>query len=160
MSIYFESDGFSNLAKDLKEFASIFPNTVKGLMRPIGRDMVAEARGRARSAFTSRTGNLLRHIKFIPTEKGGMFTTRDKLNEYKSDAYYSLFIEKGANIKPKNKKYLTFKINGEWKKVTAARIRPRPFMGPVFDEYWEGENSKGYKAFADALQKKMKEYLK
>jgi hypothetical protein len=158
MSVIFNADGFSDFAKELKTFASIFPNTVKELIKPIGKAMVTEARGRA--AFTSRTGNLLRHIKFIPTDKGGLLTTRDSLKKYRSDAYYSLFIEKGANIKPKNKKYLTFKINGEWKKVSAARIRPRPFMGPVFDEYWEGENSKGYKEFADALQKKMKEYLK
>jgi hypothetical protein len=32
-------------------------------------------------------------------------------------------------------------------------------MTPVFDEYWEGTNSKGYKALADALSKKMEDYL-
>jgi hypothetical protein len=32
-------------------------------------------------------------------------------------------------------------------------------MKPVFDEYWEGENAKGYRVLQDALQKKMAEYL-
>jgi hypothetical protein len=89
----------------------------------------------------------------------GVFTTRDSLNKYKSKTFYSLFIEKGADIKPKTKKTLTFMLNGRWIRLSSARIRPRPFMGPVFDEYWEGETAKGYKMLADALRKKAEGYL-
>jgi hypothetical protein len=32
-------------------------------------------------------------------------------------------------------------------------------MTPVFEEYWENQNAKGYKVLSDALQKKMNEYL-
>jgi hypothetical protein len=147
MSVKFEVDVQSQkLEGKLRLFASSLGPMFRGLMAAVGREMVAEARGRAGAAFTSRTGKLLRHIKFIPTEDGGVLTTRDRLNKYKSDAYYSLFLEKGANIK--------------WrKKAGAARIRSRPFMGPVFDEYWEGENAKGYRALAEALGKKLREYM-
>jgi hypothetical protein len=43
--------------------------------------------------------------------------------------------------------------------VPGVHVRGRPFMTPVFDDYWEGPNAKGYKALADALQMKMREYL-
>jgi hypothetical protein len=143
----------------LRIFSSSLGGIFKELMAATGREMVAEARSRAGAAFTSRTGNLLRHIKFIVTDTGGVLTTRDSLKKYKSSAYYSLFVEKGANIKPRNKKYLRFKINGEWKRVESVKLKPRPFMGPVFDEYWDGEHSKGYRALADALRRKLNEEL-
>jgi hypothetical protein len=124
-------------------------------MATVGKEMVAESRGRA--TFHNRTGKLLNSINFIATNDGGVLTTRKNLN--KSNVYYARFVEKGANIKAKKAKYLTFKINGEWKKVASVQTRPRPFMTPVFDEYWEGENSKGYRALSEALKQKMESYL-
>jgi hypothetical protein len=160
----------------LRSFAAMLLGTeeLRELMEPIGKDMVSEAKSRA--TFTNRTGNLFRQIKFIPTKTGGVFTTRESLETKGASkkgstlrgAYYARMLEKGADIKAtgrkprKNKgdeKYLIFKINGEWKKVPSVRTRPRPFMTPVFDEYWAGPNAKGYKALADALLKRANEHL-
>jgi hypothetical protein len=124
-------------------------------MSSVGRDMVAETK--SRTAFTNRTGKLFNAVNFIPTDNGGVLTTRKTLD--KPNVYYARFVEKARTIKPKKGKYLTFKINGEWRKAESVQTRARPFMTPVFDEYWEGANSKGYKALADALKKKMEEYL-
>jgi hypothetical protein len=161
MSVKFEADlNSKQFEYRLRLFAANMGVAFRELMKTIGGEMAAKARGRAASAFTSRTGNLLRHIKFFPSKSGGIFTTRDDPDVYKSDAYYSLFVEKGAGIKLKKKKYLVFKINGEWKKVQSARLRPRPFMGPVFDEYWKGPGAKGIQAVKAALEKEAGEAVR
>jgi hypothetical protein len=152
--IKFEVDS-KNLEGKLRLFSSSLGGIFKELMASVGKEMVDETK--SRTTFTNRTGKLFNAINFIPTDSGGVLTTRKTLN--KPNVYYARFVEKGADIKAKDGKYLTFKIDGEWKKVSSVRIRPRPFMEPVFNEYWEGENSKGYKLLADALRKKMEEYL-
>jgi hypothetical protein len=143
-----------NFEDKLKLFASSLGGIFKELMATVGKDMVSETKSRA--GFNNRTGKLLNSINFIPTDSGGALTTRKNLN--KANVYYARFVEKGRHIKPKKGKYLTFKINGEWKKVESVNIGPRPFMTPVYEEYWE-ENGKGYRALADALRKKMESYL-
>jgi hypothetical protein len=144
-----------NFENKLRIFSSSLGGIFKELMKSVGQEMVADTKSRA--AFHNRTGKLFNAINFIATDNGGILTTRKTLS--KPNVYYARFVEGGANIKAKKGKYLTFRINGEWKKVPSVNIRPRPFMKPVFDEYWEGENAKCYKALSDALQKKMSEYL-
>lgn len=157
--VKFEADLKSkHLEGQLKLFSSSLGNIFKELMVVVGKEMETDTKEKARSAFNSRTGKLLNAIHFIPTDTGGALTTKKNLN--RANIWYANIVENGADIKAKKGKYLTFKINGEWKKAPSVRVRPRPFMKPVFEEYWEGTNSKGYKALADALQKKMEEFLK
>jgi hypothetical protein len=144
-----------NFENKLRIFSSSLGGIFKELMKPVGQEMVADTK--ARATFTNRTGKLFNAINFIPTDNGGVLTTRKTLG--KPNVYYARFVEGGADIKAKKGKYLTFKINGEWKKVPSVKIRPRPFMKPVFESYWGGENAKGYKALQDALQQKINEFL-
>jgi hypothetical protein len=147
-----------NLENKLRIFSSGLGGIFRELMMTVGNEMVEETKSGV--TFTNRTGKLSNAIKFIATDNGGVLTTRNNLSEsHKYGVYYARMVEGGAGIKPRKGKYLVFRINGEWKKVPSVRIRPRPFMKPVFDEYWEGPNAKGYKALSDALQKKMDEYL-
>jgi hypothetical protein len=156
MSIKFEADlNTKKFESQLRLFSSSLGGIFKELMATVGQEMVSETK--SRTTFTNRTGRLFNAINFIPTDTGGVLTTRKTLN--KPNVYYARFVEKERNIKPKKGKYLTFKINGEWKKVPSVHVRARPFMTPVFNEYWEGQNAKGYKALSGALQKKMTEYL-
>jgi hypothetical protein len=125
-------------------------------MQSAGKEMIAESKSRI--TFTNRTGKLFNSINFIATDDGGILTTRKNLN--KSNVWYARMVEKDRYIKPKKAKYLTFKINGEWKKVSSVHVRGRSFMTPVYADYFEGTNSKDYRALADALQRKMEEDLK
>lgn len=54
----------------------------------------------------------------------------------KKAAYKSSWNEHGANPTAKNGQYLTFQINGEWKKVEAVTIPARPFLAPQVEKYW------------------------
>jgi hypothetical protein len=156
MPVFFKTDfDTKDFENKLKIFSSSLGGIFKELMTSVGKEMVTETKSRA--SFTNRTGKLFNAINFISTDEGGVLTTRKTLN--KSNVYYARFVEKERNIKPKKGKYLTFKINGQWRKVTSVHIKGRPFMTPVFEDFWETENSKGYKALADALQKKMSDFL-
>jgi hypothetical protein len=156
MAIKFTADLDSkDLENKLRIFSSSLGGIFKELMAEVGKEMVADSK--ARATFTNRTGKLFNAINFIPTDNGGVLTTRKTLT--KPNVFYARFVEGGADIKAKKGKYLTFKINGEWKKVPSVKTRPRPFMKPVFEEYFENENAKGYKVLQDALQKKMNEVL-
>jgi hypothetical protein len=148
----FDSKNFEN---KLRIFSSSLGGIFKELMKSVGQEMVADTK--ARTTFHNRTGKLFNAINFIAADNGGVLTTRKTLA--KPNVYYARFVEGGADIKAKKGKYLTFKINGEWKKVPSVKIRPRPFMAPVFNSYFESDNGKGYQALANALQKKMEDYL-
>jgi hypothetical protein len=173
--IKFEANINSNrFENNLRLFAAMLIGTeqLKEFMTPIGQDMVAEARSRV----PQKTGNLFKHIKFIPTDTGGALTTRNSLaKSYKARGVkYAAPVESGADIKATGKrrnhgerkqiqnnlKYLVFKIDGEWKKVPSVQTRPRPFLRPVFEEFWFGPNPRGYKALSDALIKKADEALR
>jgi hypothetical protein len=141
---------------ELRIFSSSLGGIFKELMTEVGKDMTAEARSNA--TFHNRTGKLFNAINFIATDDGGVLTTRKTLN--KGNVFYARFVEGGADIKAKKGKYLTFKINDRWVKVSSVKIRPRPFMVPVMEDYFGSANSKGYQLLKNALDKKMGEYLK
>jgi hypothetical protein len=144
-----------NFENKLKLFASSLGGIFKELMETVGKEMVAESKSRA--SFANRSGKLFDSINFISSDTGGVLTTRRTLN--KPNVFYARFVERERSIKPKKAKYLTFKMNGEWKKVPSVNIRARPFMTPVFEDYFGSENGRGYQALSAALQKKMEEYL-
>jgi hypothetical protein len=154
MPIKFEAGLDSkHLENKLKIFSSGLGNIFIKLLKPVGEAMAEEAK----SGAPIRTGALRNAIKFIITENGGILTTRKSLK--KSNIWYSNIVENGANIKPKKAKYLTFKINGEWKKVSSVNVRARPFMKPVIDEYFWNQSSKGYKRLTEELEKIVNEEI-
>jgi hypothetical protein len=159
MPVKFEADLDSkNLESKLRILFSGLGDINKELLSEAGKLMAEDAKAKAGGAFISRTGKLLNSIKSIPIENGIALTTRNSIN--KKNVFYANMVEGGIRSKPKRKKYLMFKINGEWKKAASVKTRPRPFMRPVFDEYWaEGGGSKGYKIFAEALKNKIEKEL-
>jgi len=141
-----------DLENKLRIFSTGLGDIFTELLETVGKEMVNEVKSRV--MFQNRTGRLFNSINFILDKENnkGILTTRKSLN--KSNAWYANIIEHGANIKPKNKEYLMFKINGEWKKVKSVNVKPRPFMKDVFYDYF-GNNGKGYKVLADELIKKI-----
>jgi hypothetical protein len=148
----------NDLEKKLGVLSSGLGNIFNELLKDVGKEMSDEARSRASGAFSNRTGKLKSNINFILTKDNILaLTTRKSLN--KSNIWYAKFVEFGAKKKKKNKKYLTFKINGEWKKVESVRIRPRPFMYPTFEDYWGSNSSKGMQKLQEALLNRIEKEL-
>jgi hypothetical protein len=144
------------LEDKLKIFSSGLGNIFQDLLKEVGQEMSTEAKAKA----PIHTGRLQRGINFIFDKKNnlGALTTQKNLN--KSNVWYARIVEKSRNIQPKNKEYLTFKINGEWKKVKTVNVKGQPYITPVWEDYFGGTSSKGYTALAAALEKKMNEELK
>jgi hypothetical protein len=142
----------NHLANKLKIFSSGLGNVFNELMESVGDKMVSEAKSNA----PVRTGKLKNAINFQRTNDSAWALTTRK-NKLKKNIYYARFVEGGADIKPRKTKYLTFKINGAWRRVEHVRLRKQPFMENVYNEYFGSESSKGYKELANALEKRMNE---
>jgi hypothetical protein len=64
--------------------------------------------------------------------------------------------EKGCAIKPKNRKYLTFKINGKWIKSQGVTIPARPFLQPAISDIWD--TGQAQEIMTAVLEKELKKY--
>lgn len=85
-----------------------------------------------------------------PNVKGG--------TQIKNLSYYAKFLEFSAEIHAKKGKYLTFKINGEWKKVESVSLPAKPFLGPAVKEVWNSAEAK--RVQEQVLQKALDAYWK
>jgi hypothetical protein len=154
MPVKFEADfNTKNFENNLKIFSSALGNIFNELLKPIGEEMAEEAKGRA----PVRTGALRNAIKFLNTENGGVLTTRKTLK--KSNVWYSAMVEKSRTIKPKKEKYLIFKIDGDWKKVSSVNVKGQDYMTSVYNEYFGSPSSKGYKRLTEELEKRINEEI-
>lgn len=144
------------LEERLRIFASGLGDSYNELLKKVGEEMTEKARSNAQSAFTSRSGRLLNAIKFLVNKDLAALTTKKSLNT--GGIKYAKMVEYGTSIKPKNKEYLMFKIDGEWKKVKSASSRARPFFKQIREEYF-GDTGKIYTSMAEALRQKMNEDL-
>lgn len=108
--------------------------------------------------FKKRTGRLQKSINYWAFDDwSGAITTKQKTK--RNSGWYASFLENGTMIRAKEDKYLTFKVNGEWKKVKSVAVSPRPFMKPVFDSYFDGGGSKAKKLMDEKLQQEMEKLL-
>ena len=153
--IYIQSD-LKSFEDKLKVFTSGLGNIFEELISKVGEKMVEEAASNA----PVNTGKLKRNIKFlIPRGNDIVFAFTTKKNLGNSNVWYSNIREHGANIQAKKAEYLTFKVNGEWKKVKSVRTRAQPYMKPVWNSYFGNDSSRGYQELANALSDKMKEEI-
>jgi len=144
------------LENKLAIFSSGLGRLFATLMRRVGDDMAADAR--AGAPFTDRSGKLMDSISFIMRGRASALSTRERFGVDTMD--YAWARERGSYVEPKDgKKYMTFKIDGQWVRLESFRTKPQPYMLPIFKKYWRGANSKGYAALAEALQREMVEAL-
>jgi hypothetical protein len=73
-----------------------------------------------------------------------------------NNTYYANWLEKGVTINAKNKKYLRFKVNGEWKSCESVTVPARPFVQPAVDEFWN--SSKHIEIQEKVLKKELEKY--
>jgi len=142
----------NGLSEKLKILTSGLGNIFNELLKEVGQQITEESKQSA----PVKTGKLKKSINFILFDKTqAALTTKKSLK--KRNVWYSNIREHGAFIQAKNKEYLTFKINGEWKKVKSVRTPAQPYAKPVWEEYFGSENSKGYSMLAQALLRKVEE---
>jgi len=147
-------------------FSAGLGNFYNELLQDVGDKMSMDARSRA--PFGNRSGRLLASINFLTNanDNKGALTTRERFGA--SNVWYAWARERGAYIKPRNRPFITFRVNGEWRRIsktggktgrTGVRTPAQPFAMPTWREYWSGKKAKGYRELAEALQRKMVEEL-
>jgi len=78
-----------------------------------------------------KSGDLRRSIS---TDPNSVSLVKDKIS-IGSNLVYARIQDQGGVIKPKRKKYLRFKIGGQWrtvKKVTIKKYKGRGYLTPAF----------------------------
>jgi hypothetical protein len=152
-SANFDSESFE---ASLRLLASGLGPSLKEVFKEIGKKMVSEAK----AAAPVRTGNLRNNIRFLVLHnKEFLFTTRKSAKA--PNIFYYRMVTADRTIAPKKSKYLTMKINGQWKKIShAITIKGNPFAENVYNDYWKDEGSKGYKELEQGLKNMIEEKLK
>lgn len=140
---------YKQFEKQLKDQNHKMPSIAKKMMNKVNNLIKKEARKNMRVRKfdkTKETGiykNLYSYSKKDFSAKIGI----------KKVAYYSIFVENGANVTAKNHKYLTFKINNNFVKVKSVTIPAKPFLKPAVDMYWN--SNKANKEMEAVFQKEL-----
>ena len=144
----------NNLESKLSVLSSGLGNIFNELLQEVGNELAADVKAQA----PVRTGKLRDSINFTVDKKStGILSTRKSLR--KSNVFYSNMVEHGHKASAKSDTgYLTFKINGEWKKVKSVTVAPRPFAKPLFENYFD-EGQAGFRKLQEALMRKVEEEL-
>jgi hypothetical protein len=145
---------FKEFKKQIEQFQYEMPKIAKKMMTAV----FSEMRKNARAAAPRDSGKLRRSINYFAFDDWeGRLTTwnKGKNGTAKNYGFYSSFQETGVEIHAKKEEYLTFKINGEWKKVKSVRIPAKPFMRPSFDKYFAGNAALGIRIMDMKLQQEM-----
>ena len=144
-------------------------NIIVKMQRAVNKEVIKSAKARFRAQFNVNNHNsytltnpdaenragknaqpILKSFKNIKSK-------REKRTTWiLNNSYYANWLENGAHIEAKNKKYLRFKVGGEWKTCESVTIPARPFVNPAVSEFWE--SSKHVEIQEKILQKELEKY--
>jgi hypothetical protein len=151
----------------VKNFREDVPKIAKKLMACVFNKIRGDVRRNIRSNFKRRKGWLLKDLNYWAFDdfSGAIFTRNSK----RQGVNYASVLENGSVITPKNGKYLVIyhgraaRKNGSTrsilKKVKSVTIPPRPFLGPVVNDYFGGGGCKASRLMDEGLQKEIKKYI-
>lgn len=140
---------YKKFESQLKDMKHKMPLISKRMMNKVNSLIKKEARKNMRSR------------KFDKTKEDGIYKNLYSYSKkdfsakigIKKIAYYSIFVENGANVTAKNHKYLTFKVNNNFVKVKSVTIPAKPFLKPAVDMYWK--SNKANKEMETVFQKEL-----
>ena len=133
----------------------------RAIMNQVGQGGRKAIRSKYSSILHKRSGKLYKSIKYSIFDNGksvifsinassGKKTSKDGRN-----ARYGYMLSSGYTITAKNRKYLTFNINGKWIKKKSVTVTPRDIVEGPIDRYMSSGDLKNRidKAFDQQLEK-------
>jgi hypothetical protein len=149
--------------KKIKYLEKDMPKIAKKLMAYVFNKMRRDIRANIKSNFQRHKGWLLSGISYFAFNdfSGAIFSKNSK----KQGVQYASVLEDGAVITPKNGKYLYFYkgVDDKGKKILiktkSATITPKPFFGPVVNDYWGNGGFKASSLMNEGLQKEINKYI-
>lgn len=120
--------------------------TIFKMQTAVNRVAIKKAKQNFQTRFSTKPQNnyvLKGELKKLTSNFKSMKNKKVKGGtQIKNLSYYAKFLEFSAEIHAKKGKYLTFKINGEWKKVESVSLPAKPFLGPAVKSTWESTEAK------------------
>jgi len=133
---------FDLLKKDINKIARrMLSKVFQGIIRDSKKSLTLK----------KKSGNLFRSFKYKTD-------SRDMSGWVGNTAYYANFHEQGSTILPKKSKYLMFKIDGQFKKVSRVVLPKREILKPDVDDYFLTE--KANKIMSKTLQESLDQIFK
>jgi len=115
----------------------------RGVLGAIAKAVQKRVRNRMGAYLGHHTGWLKRHVY--------QFRRSEAHYVVAAPQYKAEILETGGTINTKKKKYLTFKVNGEWRKAKSVTITPRHWFSNSLNGY---ENEPEYQlAIEKAINK-------
>lgn len=136
--------------------------TIFKMQTAVNRLAIKKAKQNFTSRFSTKPQNkyvLKGELKKLTSNFKSMKNKKVKGGtQIKNLSYYAKFLEFSAEIHAKKGKYLTFKVNGQWKKVQSVTLPAKPFLGPAVKEVWNSAEAK--RVQEQVLQKALDAYWK
>lgn len=138
-----------DVSKKLEGTTVKMPSIIIKMQLAVNRNAIKAAKLRFKSLYDSRNHayNLKPDMKNIlqsfKTYKSKYSNTESLIRNL---AFYSVFLEKGATLKPKNQKFLTFigtRKDGTkgFIKIEGATLPAKPFLEPEVKKEWNSDNA-------------------
>lgn len=128
---------YKALKKELSEFDSKMPGVARRLMRAVNREVKKavkkEARSRGYLAHKNMEWGDAGYTKNIFTYANKDYTGKIMMGK---NAFQYKFLEYGANVRPKNGDFLTFKIGDQFYKSKGFTLPANPLIYPIANGYW------------------------
>jgi hypothetical protein len=134
------------------------PGIAKKMMSAANRAVIRQAKANVKSQFEHRNTHPddSRNIPILKSFKSKNAKRESFVSYVMARTMHAAVQEKGAAINPKNGKYLTYRINGEWRKSRGVTIPARPFLQPAVNEIYNSGKAK--EIMQAALQKALDKY--
>lgn len=137
--------------KMLNDLGSKKKTMMRRLLSGIGTDAKNKVKkGYKSSGLKKRSGVLYKSISKKVIKSGKAVIIEAKA-QAKNDVFYGYALSKGSEIRAKDGGYLTFQIDGKWKKVHSVKLPESNFVVKPVEDYLK---STAYKEKLDKLVQK------
>ena len=148
-----------NLIKQLENFNKQVPNVAQRLMKSVNaevkRKIKQEAKSRGYKGKKSQSWGDSGYTHNLKSYQNKDFSAKIMMAK---PAFYYRFIEYGANVRPKNGKFLAFKIGKKWVRSKGFTYPAKPLIYPIANSIW-GTN-KASQIMEQQLQKELDKLFK
>lgn len=148
----------------LKDTSLKMSKIAKRMMNGVNKEVIKLAKSNFKSNYNPRNHSYQYNTKYKGTLKPILSSfqydnakNKQFVSYVRNLNYVSVFLSYGAKIQPRTKKYLIFKINGEWVKTDKTINLPaKPFLLPALEYYYN--NGPAVQIMENVLQKELDKY--
>lgn len=149
---------FYEVEELLKNLGKQGKNISRYILRNIGRITKNKIKKSYNIYLHKQSGDLYKSITSSQSKRGLYNVISANAKDDKTKVRYAYVLAQGAEIKAKNKKYLTFNVNGKWVKKKSVKLPSNEFMETPANKYLKSTQMK--QDMDKYLQKKLEQLEK